>query len=272
MGRSISQGFVDSLKRKAKRLERERPELTHSQALDLIAQQEGYENWSLLARDVEPSIGARRVGEQYPYTLHLYGIALDSKIELTTRLSSKHPAAHYEKQKWINWSLQRGRGQSEREATAVMTDPGEPNLRHRLAVAQRMVSFMDATDLRASRATRAVYGSYSIPGPFDHDCLWKDSAGRYIVTAELYMRWGHPDELRSLCDSNEWQYELLPRGYGIWLPCDASCSPECDSHTRMFVIAPKSRGGDLQATVRAILSMPRVMPELVTRTAENHAV
>ena len=44
MGKSISQGFVDSLKLKAKRLERERPELTHSQALDLIAQQEGYEN------------------------------------------------------------------------------------------------------------------------------------------------------------------------------------------------------------------------------------
>jgi hypothetical protein len=61
MGRSISQGFVDSLKRRAKRLERERPELTHSQALDLVAQQEGYENWSLLARDVEQSAGARRV-------------------------------------------------------------------------------------------------------------------------------------------------------------------------------------------------------------------
>jgi hypothetical protein len=40
----------------------------------------------------------------------------------------------------------------------------------------------------------------------------------------------------------------------------------------MFVITPKRRGGDLQATVRAILSMPRVMPEFVNRTAENHAV
>lgn len=272
MGRIISQGFVDSLKRRAKRLERERPELTHSQALDLVAQQEGYENWSLLARDVEQSAGTRRVSEQYPYILHLCGIALDTKRELTTRLRSKHPAAHYEKQKGIYWELQGGRGQSKHEATLVMTDRGERNLRHRLALAQRIVSFMDATDLRASRATRAVYGSYSIPTAFDHDFLWKDAAGRYIVTAEPNMRWGHPDELRSLCDSNEWQYELLPKGYGIEYPCDTSCTPECVSHTRMFVITPKRRGGDLQATVRAILSMPRVMPEFVTRTAENHAV
>ena len=50
MGRIISQGFVDSLKRRAKRLGRERPELTHSQALDLVAQQEGYENWSQIGR------------------------------------------------------------------------------------------------------------------------------------------------------------------------------------------------------------------------------
>ena len=272
MGKSISQGFVDSLKRKAKRLERERPELTHSQALDLIAKREGYENWSLLARDVEQSIAARRVSKRYPYTLHLCGIALDSKIELTTRLSLKHPAAHYDKQKWINWKLQGGRGQSESEATAVMTDPGERNLRYRLAVAQRMVCFMDATDLRASRATGAVYGTHSIPGCFDHDCLWKDSEGRYIVTVEPSMRWGHPDEIRSLCDSNEWQYELLSKGFGIEYPCDSSCGPECESHTRMFVIAPKRRGGDLQATVRAILSMPRVMPELVASTAPYYAV
>ena len=272
MGRIISQGFADSLKRRAKRLEHERPELTHSQALDLVAQREGYENWSLLARDVEQSAGTRRVPERYPYTLHLYGIALDTKRELTTRLRSKHPASHYGNQHGIYWELQGGRGPSKHEATLLMKDRGERNLRDRLAIAQRIVSFMDATDLRASRATQAVYGAFSAPGSFDHALLWKDAAGRYIVTAEPNMRWGHPDELRSLCDSNEWQYELLPKGYGIEYPCDTSCTPECVSHTRMFVITPKRRGGDLQATVRAILSMPRVMPEFVTRTAENHAV
>ena len=69
MGRVIRQGFVDSLKRRAKRLERERPELTHSQALDLIAQQEGYENWSLLARDVEHHEAATNNHKAYPYKL-----------------------------------------------------------------------------------------------------------------------------------------------------------------------------------------------------------
>lgn len=272
MGRIISQGFVDSLKRRAKRLERERRELTRSQALDLVAQQEGYKNWSLLARDVEQSAGPKRISERYPYTLHLCGIALDTKTELTTRLRSKHPATHYGKQKGVYWELQARRSQSKHEATLVMMDRGERNLRNRLAIAQRMVSFMDATDLRASRADMAVYGASSAPGSFDHALLWIDAAGRYIVTAEPNMRWGRPDELRSLCDSNELQYELLPKGYGIEYPCDTSCPPECVSHTRMFVITPKRRGGDLQATVRAILSMPRVMPEFVTRTAENHAV
>lgn len=267
MGSIISQGFVDSLKRKAKRLERERRELTHSQALDLIAQQEGYENWSLLARNVERCTSMKRVTKQFPYTIHLRGIASDSKRELIIRLSSKHPAAHYEKQHWIHWTLQGGSRRSDSEATAVMTDPGERSLWHRLVRAQRMVSFLDATDLRASRSTRAVYGSHSIPGCFDHDCLWKDAEGRYIVTVEPYMRWGHPDEIRCLCDSNEWQYELLPKGYGLWLPCDASCGPECESHTRMFVISPKRQGGDLQATVRAILSMPCLWPDIVADTA-----
>ena len=139
MGRIISQGFVDSLKRKAKRLERERRELTHSQALDLIAQQEGYENLSLLARDVEQSAGTKRISERYPYTLHLCGIALDTKRELTTRLRSKHPAAHYGNQHGISWEIQGGRGQSKHETTLVMTDRGGRNLRNRVAIAQRLV-------------------------------------------------------------------------------------------------------------------------------------
>jgi hypothetical protein len=266
MGRSISQGFVDSLKRKAKRLERERPELTHSQALDLIAQQEGYENWSLLARDVEQSTDARRVTERYPYALHLRGIALDTKIELTTRLRSKHPAAHYGKM-WINWKIQGGRGQSKHEATAVMTDRGELNLRYRLALAQRMVSFMDATDLRASQDFRGVFGSRIVPGPFDHQLIWKDAGKRYILTVEPYVSAGKP--VQDWCASQGWSYEVLPKGFGIWNPCDASCSPTCIGHTQLIVVAPKRRGGDLQATVRAILSMPRARPQFVASAVET---
>lgn len=270
MGKSISQGFVDSLKRKAKRLERERPELTHSQALDLVAQQEGYENWSLLARDVEHHEAATNNHKAYPYKLYLRGVSERSGIGAEARLSTKYPATQYGKHQWIDWKTRREIGQTDFTRTASLVCANESELSRRMVTAQRIIAFMDATDLRASYDFRGVFGSHVYPGAFDHPCIWKDAEKRYILTIEPYVSAGKP--VQDWCASQGWSYEVLPKGFGIWNPCDASCSPTCIGHTQLIVVAPKLRGGDLQATVRAILSMPRVMPERVTRTAENHAV
>lgn len=269
MGRSINQGFVDSCKRKAKRLEHERPVLTHSQALDLIAKQEGYENWSLLVRAAGPREAATINRKTYPYKLYLRGIAEGSGMA-EARLSTKYPATQYGKHEWIDWKIVREVGQRDFTRTARFDCSSESDLSRRMVTAQRIIAFMDATDLRASYDFRGVFGSRVYPGAFDHPCIWKDAEKRYILTVEPYVSAGRP--VQDWFASQGWSYEVLPKGFGIWNPCDASCSATCIGHTQLIVVAPKLRGGDLQATVRAILSMPRVLPELVTRTAEHHAV
>lgn len=253
MGKLISQGHFQILKRQAKRLEREHPALTHSQALDQIAKEQGYENWSLLARDVEQPAGVAEAKYGYPYTFHLRGIVSGSNITLTSQFLSKYPASHYANHQWIDWKTQKETNESPYHTTALLTDAGKLHLEQQLATAQRVISFMDATGLRPSMDFVGVFGSHSAER-LDHCCIWKDEAKRYIVTAEPYMGSGMADELRAFCNKRDWSCEVMPKGHGLWAPCNESCSPDCNRrHTQMYVIAPKRRGGELQSTVRAIL-------------------
>lgn len=50
----LSASLLDQLRRDAKRMAREQS-LTHSQALDTLARQRGFQNWSLLVKNAQPN-------------------------------------------------------------------------------------------------------------------------------------------------------------------------------------------------------------------------
>ena len=254
MFRKITKTKVQSLKRQAKCLEGEHPDLTHSQALDLIAQQENYPNWALLARAIVPCKEPLFSQKKPQYTINLQGTIDHTAGALETRFSANHPIAHYGKHAWIRWKVRRKIGDSTFNQTAILASPDESDLKHQMATAQRVVSFMDATDLRVSRDFRGVFGSYLYPGEFDHLCVWKDPENRYVLTSELYPTDFNINSLRTWCVNSAWAFEMMPKGCGIWNPCNASCDPGCKSHTQMLVIIPARRGGDLLAIVRAVRS------------------
>jgi hypothetical protein len=58
MATTLSAGQVEQLRRTAKKLARQRA-VPHSEALDRVAAQHGFKNWSLLARQAATASGAR---------------------------------------------------------------------------------------------------------------------------------------------------------------------------------------------------------------------
>ena len=129
-------------------------------------------------------------------------------------------------------------------------------MRERIATAKRAIGFMDATGLRPSRAFTRVFGSSKVlPQGFDHACVWRDDANRYVVTSEPYIGAGRADAISAWGSSREWNSTVLPNGRGIWNPCREDCEAACKGHTQMVIMAPVKNGGDLQTIVDTLLGI-----------------
>lgn len=246
MAQRISQQRFDALKRQATRLMRTRPGLTRTNALDEIARQEHYANWSLLARTVDVTSGTAPPKRGFGQ----HQLTLTARVRRSSRTAPPcqdwqetvmaiHPALWYEKFVWIpkGW---------------VFESPDLRDLQHQLATAKRAISFMDATGLRPARAGGRLiereFGAY-LP---DHMCVWQDEALRYLATAEPYIC--ASDALPTLaawCQKRAWRWLLLPHGCGIWNPCLETCPSECIRHTQMIVLSPEERGADIHMVSQA---------------------
>ena len=69
MGPRLTVAQLEQLRRDAKKLARTQPQLSHHQVLDQMAQSQGFQNWSLLAKHVEDG-GVEPVKRRIAYLPH----------------------------------------------------------------------------------------------------------------------------------------------------------------------------------------------------------
>ena len=250
----VSKARFEALKRQAKRLVRSRSSLSHSQALDELARAEGFDNWSLLARRVDgndaaparsaPNVTRSSTSGGHVFTLSGCILTVDPKGRWQTeeRVEAKYPSSRYEKVAGVpkRFFYRGARG----EQRSILS---------RIAKAKRLISFMDRTSLRASRAWTSMLGrDHRLPAGFDHTYVWRDDQDRFILTTEPYIGADQDMRVGESCRAFGWKWLALPKGQGIWNPCGGGCPVDCTKHTRMYLIAPPKRGGDLAAITRTL--------------------
>lgn len=250
MSSGITKAQFEVLKRKATRLQRENPNLSHSAALDQIAHHKGYGNWSLLARArSSDNESIQSVVVAKPYEIMMRGGVSNRDPNVRPRwnwweetVPANHPARHYAKFKWIPQHFE-------------VVGKDESGVRERLATMKRAIEFMDATELKPSEAWSQIfrkYGSYRIEG-MDHTCVWRDSEKRYVVTTEPYL--GRRDavpKLTAWCEKHGWRLAIARNGLGIWNPCQIDCAADCSVHTQLIVLSPDKNGADPGHVVAAL--------------------
>lgn len=241
MAVEISQARFSALKRQAKRLTRGTPGLTHSQSLDLIARDQGFGNWSLLARSVgldlpSPQLDAPLSSEK------------SHNVALNGWLFNREPASRKSWSERIATKYQVERYRSCRRLPQDLTFRGrdEASIREEIATAIRVIHFMDETDLRPSRAWMRLFKQRLIPEGFDHTLVWLAEDNRYIVTTEPYASSRNLELVTSWCEHFDWSYLMLPKRRGLWNPCRPHCTVDCKAHTQTVVMAPPIHGGDVQ--------------------------
>lgn len=249
MGKAfISPARADALKRQARRVKRSE-NISQSEALDRLALEEGFANWSLLSRAIQkPNLAMQKSGAVVVIpTVKLHSVILSGSIRnradkdsppiFHEYLDTRYPASRYVKCSWVP----RGWFSSGRE----------PAVREEIVTAIRAIQFMDATGLRPSNAHARVYGR-SMPVGFDHTKVWLDAENNYVVTTEPYFSDAKYKKAKAWCEANEWSCAPVQRDIGIWNPCRGGCDSDCASHTGMLIVAPPKRGGDVSA-VRDLL-------------------
>lgn len=240
MQQTISPSKFEILKRQATRAKKSSG-TSHSQALDQIAIEQGFSNWSLLAKSVDSNAASIK-----PYTLlidcFIYGDH-DRNIKpsfWTEKIPTLYPEKHYADMGWIRSRL--GIRQRSREG-----------FEQSIATSRRAVHFMDATGLKTSRAWTSIFGSNS-PYGLDHTQVWRDENKRIVVSTEPYFAAKEKiEKLTQWCKDNEWQLVRAPKNVGIWNCCKEGCNTDCRSHTNMFLMAPKKNGGDVSKILSALI-------------------
>src|ERR1051326_9170364 len=164
MSSRITISQFEALKREAKRLKRAAG-ATHSQALDRVAKDHGFANWSLLAKAVvAPAAAPLKLPHEVRLSGFLRPITGASDV-FHEYVPSKHPAKHYA-----------GLGHGPYWQDFVGKEESE--IRWAIAKLRRGIVFMDATELRPSKAWARVFGRGARTEGFDHTSVWMDEIGR----------------------------------------------------------------------------------------------
>jgi hypothetical protein len=239
MPRTISTPRFNILKRQAARLKQDGG-ITHSQALNRIAVENGFSNWSMLAKAVVSSNSQSKFAK--PHKMQFYCSVLRAPENAAPyfwmeEILCLHPEKHYADMNWIRTNI-RARN---REGIAET-----------LATARRAINFMDATGLKTSRAWSSIFRG-NTPYGLDHTQVWRDENKRIIITTEPYFASdGKIEKLTKWCKDNEWRLLRAPKNVGIWNCCKASCDVGCSTHTNMFILSPKKNGGDVEKVLSAL--------------------
>ena len=105
---------------------------------------------------------------------------------------------------------------------------------------RRMVSFINATGLKPSRAHWDYLGvKYGQEPPgVDHTLFWHDGKKNYAVTTDPYGGEYHLGAMQEWCDRKGWRIAAAPEGVGLWY-----------HGTTLMVLAPPKSGIDVDRIV-----------------------
>lgn len=248
MTSGITFARFESLKRQATRLQRARPDLSRSEALDQVARSEGFRNWSLLAQARFPgNEKIQRVLTPKPHEVIVRCIVRSHEpgvrpIWWDEKVPANHSKQYYQKFKWVPEHFE-------------IIGRNEASVRERLAVIRRAIEFMDSTELKPSKAwTRLLPRSYRSRNPegLDHTAVWRDEKKRYVITTEPYIGRDAVGEIEGWCEAHGWRVAVAPKGCGIWNPCHIDCPTGCTGHTQLIVLSPEKNGVDPKDVVAAL--------------------
>jgi hypothetical protein len=236
----FSRAQFEALKAHAKRLHRQRPGLSHVQALDIVAREQGFQNWALLARShnrvevqgpsVEPPVAPK------PYIAKLRAIVRSrdrsaGNVWWDEDVPANHPEAYYERFEWMPENLQ-------------VAHVEEHVVRSQVSKMRRIIEFIDSSELKPSKAWVRLFGYGPIPYGMDHSAVWRDAQNRFIVSTEPYGGDRAIETVGMWCEEHGWTFAAAKQGQGIWNPCPPTCEPGCPGHSRLLLMAPPKNGGD----------------------------
>ncbi|MCG9060174.1 hypothetical protein LH452_14925 [Laribacter hongkongensis] len=201
-------------KRKARQLRREQPVLSHHEALDLIVHEDGYQSWRHFLNSlrypaiVVPTFSATiRTGwrdsqrrfwvESIDLTLHHALGKLLSRADAVRAIAGHNATIDTELSELFvsSPSYFSGSGRADEETQSAAQD--------KVASIARKIMFLDATGLKPSHAWKGAMAGfpdqkegYARLPCFDHERVWRDGQGRYLITSEPY-----PERLESELES-----------------------------------------------------------------------
>lgn len=239
--RIITPQQITHLKRLATKRKKAISGLTHSSALDQLAIEAGFRNWSLLIKATGPGpIMSNRATITRAFEVRVSGwvMNMDSpsrriKHFWHTYIPTRYEAKHYRSFKRIpeNWDV---RG-STIENTIVRMERLRMN-----------VAFMDATELLPSKAYVSLFPDHRSDPRLDHFCVWRTTDGNYVVSNEPYRGSDKREGTKRWCEANGWTWVELPKGIGMHNTCSTSCPDSCTVHTALILIGPPKRKADLE--------------------------
>lgn len=244
----ISPARFSALKRQAKRVSRATPRLTHAQALDQVARDTGFLNWSRLAQAVNLRLPTKDVwkgsnaSSSKSHCITLFGQVFHTDVSRRKywqeEVATSHPKERY-------------RGCRRLPIDLTFRGRDEDGVKKEIATAKRTIAFMDSADLRPSRAWVSLFKQLTIPTGFDHTIVWRTADSSYVVTTEPYPNTGNLPLITEWCNTMGWKFMILPRHLGLWNPCRVDCPADCKAHTHTVIMTPSKRGSDISAVVRA---------------------
>ena len=247
--RTITPQQIAHLKRSATKRKKAEAGLTHSAALDQLASEAGFSNWSLLMRAagaesavtimsaITRSFEVRMSGWVTPQGLPGNRIESFWHIYLPTRYSAKHYEAF--KRMPHNWDVMG----STIESTVA-----------RLEQVRMNIAFMDATELLPSKAYVSLFPDHRSDPRLDHFCVWRTTDGNYVVSNEPYRGSDKREGCKRWCETNGWSWVELPKGIGMHNTCSMNCPDDCSVHTALILMRPPKRGADLEKLASLLTS------------------
>lgn len=255
--------LANHLRNEARKLRKLNAALTQTSALDYVAIQHGYANWrhftNSLPDQATPQFTVTlQTSWRDPETKQYFNESIEVTIskplkELFPKTSDVRSligdcSVYYDENIIAPWT---GYTRSDKSPQSY--------IRSRLNWAARLISFVSATDLLPANAwSRPMSGFIKTlgnknPAAFDHTNIWRNSAGKYVITTEPYF-----PRLENEFETLQSQSELA--GYHValadWLGIHNPDLHHPSSGTRLVLISHKSKGPDLSALTQQLNRLP----------------
>ncbi|EEG08948.1 hypothetical protein [Pseudogulbenkiania ferrooxidans] len=250
--------FAHHLQCEARKLRKKDASLTRLQALDQAARLNGFENWRHFTNSYQsPTVFYPGVIEtswrETPrqYWLERIDLKLQSNlIELFPPVNLRHD---FWQGAWFDKEQGKIRVPTRFNGSEMDKNNPQSRARETIACIARHLVFLDATGLKPSFAWQTAL--VGIPQAargllcFDHQKVWRDKDGRYLITTEPY-----PENLRDNLEefktiAGKYNYEVVEsRWPGMHNPSEFG--------TRLVLMAHKKRGANLRAILAKLDHLP----------------